>query len=324
MIRRAHLALVVLLALAIGWPALAAGAADETFWTAREDPCYHLDAGCGNPEGERYPLSEAAALEFQKTPCPICVEPTPEPEAGPALRATERGGTWVFRIPAEALAAVELSPPEPDTADDPLVSAFASTVSDLVSLRLAVPDDGALFMNLRVIDGDCFLVLRPEEAYSEERPLVWRAESMSLNFFGDEAPTLDGVSGPIASAPETDDGNRAQVFSQDYDGLDISVYRAMDTNIAVLHQSNGDAEALDATLQIGGLSIPMRGYLSGKQAVYCCVITDAELGALVGGTTPGIHSGADSAEDTAPDAPAEGETADSDSNGDASEVAADQ
>ena len=321
MIRCAYLALAVLLALAIACPALAADTA-ETCWISRDDPCYHLDAGCGDPEGGRYPISEAAALEFEKTPCPVCVAPeaTPEPEAGPALRATERGGTWVFRIPAEQLAAVELASPEPDATDDPLVSAFAATVSDLVSLRLAVPEDGALFMNLRVIDGSCFLVLRPERAYSEEKPLIWRAESMSLNFFGDEALTLDGVSRPIASAPEQDDGDRAQVFSQDYDGLDISVYRAMDTNIAVLHQSNPEADALDGMLQIGSPSIPVRGYRSGKQAIYCCVITDAELGALVGGAKPEIRAAADDAggeaETVSSDNPPNGETDDSPSTDD--------
>ena len=289
--KRVAMVLAVLIALT----AAALGeSVDGAAWTTLEDTYYHLDRDCGGQGEERYPLSIEAAGEFDKQPCPLCAVNGEAGDDLPDITATERGGTWVIRVPQARLESIPLNAPEAIDDAGELVGLYGGTLSDVMEIRAAVPCDDALFMNLRVIDGDAYMVLRPEKAYGKKRPLTWRVEAVSRDSFFDEGgeAALTGVSAELTYAP----GEVGDKFTQVYEGkngkTDITVYRAMDCNIAVLHRSGKTkASALTGLVKVGDLepAIPVRGYVAGGQTVYCCVITDAELGALVAGAKPSIE-----------------------------------
>lgn len=44
---------------------------EDRYWTTKEDPYYHADAGCDG--GEKYPISASAAESFDKRACPVCM-----------------------------------------------------------------------------------------------------------------------------------------------------------------------------------------------------------------------------------------------------------
>lgn len=293
---RARFALLAALALAALWSPACAGEADAQAicWTTQADAYYHLNADCGYTlEAARYPLSVEAAEAFDKLPCPLCAadeaEATPEL---PAISATERGGTWVFRVPGALLDAAALSP-DAGWTETAIVRLFCETLAELPEARIAVPEDGALCMNLRSIDGDGYFVVRPEARYSGEAPLRWRVELAGRDsfFYDDAEARVMSASEVMTAVPELDGGGYAQVFDSDYGEVDIAVYRAMGIDIAVLHRRGAaDESALKGTVRIGDLAqeIPVAGYAAGGQSVFCCVITDTELGALVAGAVPAI------------------------------------
>ena len=286
----------MLLAVLIALSAVAlAEQVDAAVWTTLEDTYYHLDRNCGGQGEERYPLSIEAAGEFDKQPCPLCAVNGEAVDELPEITATQRGGTWVIRVPQARLESIPLNAPETIDAAGELSALYGGTLTDVMEVRLAVSCDDALFMNLRVIDGDAYMVLRPEKAYGKKRPLKWRVEAVSRDTFFDEGgeAALTGVSAELTYAP----GDVGDKFTQVYTGksgkIDITVYRAMDCNIAVLHRSGKTkASALTGLVKVGDLepAIPVKGYVAGGQTVYCCVITDAELGALVAGAKPTIEN----------------------------------
>ena len=148
--------LLVLLVLLMALSAVRAWAEDllSVCWTTKEDPCYHLDEHCGDGDLERFPLSLEAAEEFDKQPCPICAAEDRTEDMPPVL-ATERGGTWVIRVPQAALEAASLHAPAEEVRQDSIPALCARMRPDTAEQRLAVPTGDALFMNLRAIDGDC-------------------------------------------------------------------------------------------------------------------------------------------------------------------------
>ena len=277
MLRRIGCWALVLVMLA-GFPALAEDGAG--CWTTREDEYYHLDPNCGGVDETRYPLSVEAALAFDKLPCPDCA--APDGAGIGTVEAAERGGTWILRVPVAAMGELNLERPAGDGAPDPLAALYASTVTDAPGLMLAVPA-GGLTMNLRVVDGDCYVVSRPGAPYSAENPVRWRVESLSLGFFGDNGPKLSAVSGEQSSAPVLSGEGYAQVFDARFDAGDLTVYRALGANIAVVHWA-ADAAGEAALIRVRDMAdIPVMGYVAGENWTYCCVLTDAELGALVAG-----------------------------------------
>ena len=303
-------------------------------WTSRDDVYYHTDENCGGV-ASRYPISEEAALAFDKRPCPDCA--APEGEAAEAaddaaqaaagdILATERAGTWVFRVSREALeAAMESGAQSGGRALgagrlDSMLRLSVAGDEDAMEALVAVPTDGALLMNLRCMDGDCWLILRPSTGYSKENPLSWHAERLSMGLFESDDVRVTDVSPEAAFAPEAVDRDYRQVFSHSYSKVDLTVQRAMGANIAVIHWETDEADALTSTLRIGGDgdALPVFGYAGKKANVYCCVLTDAELGALVAGETPimtpmsGIEGAAESKEEAAPFAPAATLTPDGD------------
>lgn len=84
--------ILLILILALSMPALAHGKPDA-FWTLDNDPYYHADAGCDG--GDKVPISEKAALVFEKTPCPVCVQNTAPFYTGAQLPDwTDSYGLW--------------------------------------------------------------------------------------------------------------------------------------------------------------------------------------------------------------------------------------
>ena len=213
--------------------------------------------------------------------------------AGPlALSATERGGTWVIRIPAGALAAQTMGEGELPEGVESMVNLLGDTLNDVITARIAVPADGALLLCLRVMDGDACIVVRPGRKYSQSNPFEWQAAEVALDIFNTGALSVTGVSEINAIVPKSGKGKPERVFERDYDKMDIDVYRDNDITIAVLHQDGKTKkDRLTGTLAVGDMQpgIPVRGYVSGRQTVYCCVLTDAELGALVAGSKPVIN-----------------------------------
>ena len=298
-------ALLLLLLAVMICPAHAEGFSWE-YWTSKEDIFYHLDANCGNPDYPRVAVSAEAAEEFGRQPCPICLdapepvdpeatdEPAPvdeiaEPEPE-GLRAIERGGTWVFRVPGETLRSMNLNGESISDAAWPLVALYGESLTDALDARLAVPADGSTPMSLRILDdGDACLVTRPKKSYKSKRPLEWQGVHVIADIFKPGEFTVEGASRVWEYVPRKERSVK-KVFSETYHRrLEIEVYRGMDTYIAVLKWDKmTDKDQLTGLVTIGDLpgAIPVMGYIEKKSAVYCCVLTDEEVQALKDGAEP--------------------------------------
>lgn len=293
--RRAWIMGFVLLALFCS--GLAESDADR-YWTGRGDVYYHLDADCGHTGRARVALSMEAAEMFDRLPCPICVSAPAETPAVPAsdeIRVAERGGTWVFRMPGSLLEALGAAQGELPDGTEALVKLYGGTLSDVLDAWVALPADGALLMNLRVMGGDACVVVRPEKRYKDSRPFRWQGAHLLTDIFNPGAFSVEGVSPVMEYAPE-DVVKRAdmkKLFSEKYDGLEIDVYRAIDSLIAVLHIRGLNGDELTGSVRIGDGrgAIPVTGYADKKNAVFCCVLSEEELEALKGGAVPAYTPG---------------------------------
>jgi len=97
---RRHLCL--LLALALALCALGASAGGLDYLTTKADPYYHGDAGCPACAGDAVRLSEGAARDFGKRPCPDCLPAKAYSSCGDTsywcgapVRLRETAGGWV-------------------------------------------------------------------------------------------------------------------------------------------------------------------------------------------------------------------------------------
>lgn len=283
------------------------------FWTTREEPYYHADKNCGGSV-VRFPLSKDAAVEFDKNPCPLCGMEVDAKEI--EILAGVRAGTYVFCIPQALLDAVEVesianfttsrqySGAEAnavlleilgDTAYRDFMSEYALYGQAQTTYRAVQPVENAdwLNMNLRRIGDNWYLLVDPNQAFSEENPLEWRIVEISIIWDAAGAVTLnvEGEQYRRDYIPSQSMSNAEPVFKRDYGTLDISVFREIGANIAVLHVKNEDPDVLTGEVRIGDTEtegIDVSGYINGNTATYCCVLTDAELGALVAGSSIGI------------------------------------
>lgn len=67
----------------------------------------------------------------------------------------------------------------------------------------------------------------------------------------------------------------------------LTVYRGLDASIAVFIVSNGDEDYLfEQELYIGDSAVgtKLAGYMDGNSAVFCCILTDAEVNAIEKGS----------------------------------------
>ena len=287
-----RIVMTVILAVLLAWSAAAEGIG-LTVWSNRSDDCYHSDKYCGDPEGERYALSEAAALDFGKQPCPDCVtldpyaQPQPDVDLVPAdmeIACAERSGTWVFRFPSALLEGLKLGSGEGPEASAALTAVFGENLNDAVDATLAAPSGDGLVLSLRVIDGDAWAVVRPKKSFKAKRPLQWVAEHIAVDIFNPGVYTVTGVSEAQSYKPPKHVTDLDRAYSRSYDGIGVDVYSEDGMSIAVIRM-DADLDALTGVIRLGASDIPVTGYISKDRAVFCCPLSGAEV-ALLRETAP--------------------------------------
>lgn len=288
----------------ISLPGFAQG--DIRCWTSKSDACYHIEKNCEQAE-DAFPISETAAMEFQKKPCSVCMEGKKAEEREERFQCSVRGGTYVVRVPNSVLEGYFLS----EDSDAPITMPFDSGRLETMSLmtdsahedfrarvlldgraqgkyRSAEPisDDSMLGTNVRQIDGAWYLVARPKQAFSESDSFKWRIieNEIAVNDDGMLSISRCGQMERESFLDIQTWNGAAPVFEIYYDWADIQIYRGLDANIAVIHERNANEQALIGELFIGNntFGIGINGYMSDRNtATYCCVITEEELGKLV-------------------------------------------
>lgn len=295
--------LLIVLLLFAAVPALA----EDEYWTKKADLYYHAVQLCGGTE-DRVPVSAEAAAEFKKVPCPVCVQ---EEDDGAAVRGVVRGGTLVVCFSDEWLSKPEVTGvfvgidvirrtgAEADAwlaehlhgdryaafLDAYAKNGYAETAArSPVILRR----DGELIMNTRHIGSRWYVTVRPDTAPKKSWEMYWRINEEDVRM---RDGTLETAFARQTLEEYTDlklqqAQNAKSVFEQSYDTLQLTVYREMDANIAVIYEPGANADFLDnVVLTIGGRHITeLFGYMDGDMGIYCCVLGDAELDALRGGT----------------------------------------
>lgn len=284
----------------------------DGFWTCNEDLYYHFNRYCGGA-ADMVPISEAAAQAFDKYVCPVCFQ---REDAGEDVQAVVRGGTIVVRFSDAWLAQPELtgvfgwSPDSEYTgteaeallADFLHGDAYNSFMTDLMADgnaegRARIPDiltvEGELMMNSRHIGNAWYVVVRPAERFDDSWNMYWRINGIKLRrssnglFTNFDLQTVE----EHKALKLIKGGSSGPVFEMENDAMQMAVYRELDANIAVIYEKNADKDFLEnAQLRIPGMprGIELDGYMDGKQGVYCCTMTDAELALLKNGAQPEI------------------------------------
>lgn len=284
---------------------------DLTVWSSAQDIYYHTDPDCSHPNWDRYALSQGAAENFEKLPCPVCVtgaaedtpEPSPSPEATEAdtqppaqeevdITCVERGGTWVFCFPAASLDGL-LATGDLDIVEElptgarALMDIVGEQLTDDIAATIAVPTGSGLVMSLRVAGDRAYALIRPEKDYKARRPFKWRAVRILTDIFNADAYSIGGVSEEMSFVPPKKLEKPRSVFEADFDEMDIAVFSWSDGYVAVLHKDNPE-DNLTGTIQIGDSAIAAAGYRSKKKGVFCVPLTEAELRQLEDGAVPGF------------------------------------
>ena len=295
-----------------------AAQAEDGYFTQKDDLYYHISANCGGGDAIA-PLSAAAAKEFDKYPCPICVPDDTQWQAG--IAAVARGNTIIVRMSDRWLEEADLaesfgfSPAEPQPIDDApaLIAEYLHgdaynqflkkirtediSVSARKPLILSTaPDQSLLRMSVRHIGSAWYTAFRPEHAFGDTWDLEWRIEGYTIQAADDQL-TIEYA----GAAPE--DGSTIPVpqfstpaaFSAQFDGCRIEVYTVTESdiraNVAVVTQFDADTDYLqNSVLCIGDqVRIPINGYADGADGVFCCVLTDAEYAHLAGGAKANVQ-----------------------------------
>lgn len=303
--RRLAAALALMLALSSG------ALAEDDHWTHNADLYYHINSGCGGMTGAA-PISEKAALAFDKHACPVCIQEDAEGD----VRAVVRGGTIVASFSDAWLAQQELAGVFGWTGEtqyqgregQQLLAEYLHgdaynrfmqdySANQAAEGRARVPvilaQDGELIMNSRHIGGRWYVVVRPAAAFDESWSMYWRVEGLALRMEGGDLYTnFDLQTVEERRELRLERASGAQPTHQSAAGdLGMTVYREMDANIAVIYQSAADGNRLqDVRLRIPGAEgqIRLSGYMEGDRGVYCCVLTDGELALLQGGAQPSL------------------------------------
>lgn len=277
--------------------------ADASFWTRNDDIYYHATWVCGG-EG-CVPISEEAALAFAKYACPVCCE---WPDGGEEPEAASRGGTIAVRFSDAWLEKQELTDVFGWHADNSYGGvqarrnlaeylhdeAYAAFIGELSAQGAAdgranmphiLAADGALVMSRRHIGNHWYVIVRPREAFANTWDMYWRVNSLAVHMEGDALSTefdLQTVE-EVRTLQLRRMNDSDPVFMRGGDELEMAVYRALDGNIAVIREKKPDGRNLEnVQLRIAGVSDPigLAGYAEGREAVYCCMLTDGELEAL--------------------------------------------
>ena len=277
----------------------------KTCWMSSTDDYYHLNKNCEHLIGAKDEMNVDVAKMLGKQPCAACAAgekaEAAESELVPGVEAVERGGTWLLRVPKVLMYSAEVQPSNTPALQYSLPMLYAATMSGFSDVRLAVPADSGLFMSIRLIDGDCYLLTRPERRYTSKAPFVWRTRAISPDAFGGGKATENGSSEEIRSVPEQSSDSYNKVFQSSYGALDITIYQTMSVNVAVIYWRPEEDPGMYCQLTLNGeaTDIIVEGYHKGSKWVYCCVLTDAEVGELLAGSELGMDAIAAPDEQTA-------------------------
>lgn len=278
--------------------------AEDDFWTRNADFYYHANSACLGRQ-DMVPISEEAAMAFSKYTCPVCCA---YPQNENTVDAAARGGTVVVRFNDAWLESQELTSVFGWNSDsiysgkqaqrtlgeylhDENYNAFMTEylADGRAEGRAYVPHilstDGALMMSRRHINNDWYIIMRPKMEFGDHWDMYWRVSSLDLRMEGgllNTAFDLQTIEETRTLQLERMEGS-SPVYERSGKGVDIAVYSALDGYIAVIQEKDfADAGLENVRLHIEGShdEIEVSGYNEGGAAVYCCMLTDAELAAL--------------------------------------------
>lgn len=306
-------AIAMLMLMAAFIPALA-----ESWWADTDmGHRYHALEDCAlakNVEREADSFATFAA-DAGFYPCPVCV---PDEAEYPGVEAWTRGGTVVVRVPEDYMAEKLAGETEPGEIPEELLRDGGAQDGDLARLlhgeayQSALNGEGgwwsavtaqtalipeyagdALLMSQRHLGAAWYIVIRPDEkgrkalAKSGEMPLkmrYWRATLAVRRYdagaafevadaaFAEEEITLK----PVKSSGE----EAWRMDAEDVGDVGLYVLRDGDVNTLVLREMGGAADGPSCRASYKGAEFELNGYADGKDAVYCCAVSDDELDAL--------------------------------------------
>lgn len=162
--------------------------------------------------------------------------------------------------------------------------AYYLDIDMLISSSAEHAETDRLPMSVRFIDDTWYLVFRQKEMNIDAacrysvRQVYWGDRIEVVHHWGDLIPEaeIDVSRFKGSAAYETQSGN-----------LSISVFEAVGANIAVIEEKNADKNLISQVefkLPDGSFT-RLSGYLDGKNAVYCCILSDQEMQLLKDGAS---------------------------------------
>ena len=296
-----------------------AAQAEEYYCTQTDDLYYHVNASCGGLTGMTT-LSAEDAKNSGKFPCPVCVPDDNKWQAD--IAAVARGNTIILRIADDDLAKPELTGvfgfSFPETAPASEAASFLSEYlhgddynralqeieSGSVDAIVRMPDilpidadgqDALMIMNRRHIGNAWYYAIRPKDQVGDTWDMYWRINGLKLEMRDDEILLTFEQQTPestrsLSVSPFSD----SAAFSRLYDGCKVEVFADAGAdvcaNVAVITQFDADPDYMEnSTLCIGDqVRVPVNGYMSGADGIFCCILTDAEYACLKNGAKAAV------------------------------------
>ena len=296
-----------------------AAQAEEYYCTQTDDLYYHVNANCGDLT-DMTTLSAEDAKNSGKFPCPVCVPDDNKWQAD--IAAVARGNTIILRIADDDLAKPELTGvfgfSFPETAPASEAASFLSEYlhgddynralqeieSGSVDAIVRMPDilpidadgqDALMIMNRRHIGNAWYYAIRPKDQVGDTWDMYWRINGLKLEMRDDEILLTFEQQTPestrsLSVSPFSD----SAAFSRLYDGCKVEVFADAGAdvcaNVAVITQFDADPDYMEnSTLCIGDqVRVPVNGYMSGADGIFCCILTDAEYACLKNGAKAAV------------------------------------
>ena len=296
-----------------------AAQAEEYYCTQTDDLYYHVNASCGGLTGMTT-LSAEDAKNSGKFPCPVCVPDDNKWQAD--IAAVARGNTIILRIADDDLAKPELTGvfgfSFPETAPASEAASFLSEYlhgddynralqeieSGSVDTIVRMPDilpidadgqDALMILNRRHIGNAWYYAIRPKDQVGDTWNMYWRINGLKLEMRDDEILLTFEQQTPestrsLSVSPFSD----SAAFSRLYDGCKVEVFADAGAdvcaNVAVITQFDADPDYMEnSTLCIGDqVRVPVNGYMSGADGIFCCILTDAEYACLKNGAKAAV------------------------------------
>ena len=296
-----------------------AAQAEEYYCTQTDDLYYHVNANCGGLM-DMNSLSAEDAKASGKFPCPVCVPDDTEWQAD--IAAVARGNTIILRIADSDLAKPELTGvfgfSFPETAPVSEAASFLSEYlhgddynralqeieSGSVDAIVRMPDilpidadgqDALMIMNRRHIGNAWYYAIRPKDQVGDTWDMYWRINGLKLEMRDDEILlTFEQQTPESTRTLSVSSFSDPAAFSRLYDGCKVEVFADAGAdvyaNVAVITQFDADPDYMEnSTLCIGDqVRVPVNGYMSGADGIFCCILTDAEYACLKNGAKAAV------------------------------------